>query len=46
MRTPAKRFGIPTECAGAAIFLASDASDFVTGATIFVDAALRFAEIR
>jgi 2-dehydro-3-deoxy-D-gluconate 5-dehydrogenase len=37
MRTPAKRFGTPTECAGAAIFLASHASDFVTGATIFVD---------
>ncbi len=36
-RTPAKRFGTPAECAGAAIFLASPASDFVTGATIFVD---------
>jgi 2-dehydro-3-deoxy-D-gluconate 5-dehydrogenase len=37
MRTPAGRFGTPTECGGAAIFLASHASDFVTGATIFVD---------
>ncbi|HKV53022.1 MAG TPA: glucose 1-dehydrogenase [Candidatus Binataceae bacterium] len=37
MRTPAGRFGTPRECAGAAIFLASAASDFVTGATIFVD---------
>ena len=37
MRTPAGRFGTPGECAGAAIFLASEASDFVTGATIFVD---------
>jgi 2-dehydro-3-deoxy-D-gluconate 5-dehydrogenase len=37
MRTPAGRFGTPEECAGAAIFLASHASDFVTGATIFVD---------
>jgi 2-deoxy-D-gluconate 3-dehydrogenase len=37
MRTPAGRFGTPAECAGAAIFLASHASDFVTGATIFVD---------
>ncbi|MGH7934860.1 MAG: SDR family NAD(P)-dependent oxidoreductase [Candidatus Binataceae bacterium] len=37
MRTPAGRLGTPEECAGAAIFLASHASDFVTGATIFVD---------
>ena len=37
MRTPAGGFGTPAECAGAAIFLASSASDFVTGATIFVD---------
>jgi 2-deoxy-D-gluconate 3-dehydrogenase len=36
-RTPAGRFGTPQECAGAAIFLASHASDFVTGTTIFVD---------
>jgi 2-deoxy-D-gluconate 3-dehydrogenase len=36
-RTPAGRLGTPEECAGAAIFLASPASDFVTGATIFVD---------
>jgi 2-deoxy-D-gluconate 3-dehydrogenase len=36
-RTPAGRFGTPAECAGAAIFLASRAADFVTGATIFVD---------
>jgi 2-dehydro-3-deoxy-D-gluconate 5-dehydrogenase len=36
-RTPAGRFGTPGECAGAAIFLASRASDFVTGATVFVD---------
>ncbi|HJU28772.1 MAG TPA: glucose 1-dehydrogenase [Candidatus Binataceae bacterium] len=37
MRTPAGRFGTPAECAGAAVFLASHAADFVTGATIFVD---------
>src|SRR5216683_2349187 len=37
MRTPAGRLGTPEECAGTAIFLASHASDFVTGATIFVD---------
>jgi 2-dehydro-3-deoxy-D-gluconate 5-dehydrogenase len=36
-RTPAGRFGTPDECAGAAVFLASHAADFVTGATIFVD---------
>ncbi|MDO8434373.1 MAG: glucose 1-dehydrogenase [Candidatus Binatus sp.] len=36
-RTPAGRFGKPEEMAGAAIFLASHASDFVTGATICVD---------
>jgi 2-deoxy-D-gluconate 3-dehydrogenase len=37
MRTPAGRFGTPEECGGAAVFLASHASDFVTGTTIFVD---------
>jgi 2-dehydro-3-deoxy-D-gluconate 5-dehydrogenase len=36
-RTPAGRLGTPRECAGAAVFLASQASDFVTGATIIVD---------
>jgi len=36
-RTLAKRPGQPEEIAGAAIFLASRASDFVTGQTIFVD---------
>ena len=36
-RTPAGRLGTPAECAGAAIFLASSAADFVTGATLFVD---------
>ncbi len=36
-RTPAGRFGNPDECASAAVFLASRASDFVTGATICVD---------
>jgi 2-deoxy-D-gluconate 3-dehydrogenase len=36
-RTPAARFGEPEELAGAAIFLASKASDFVTGATVCVD---------
>jgi 2-deoxy-D-gluconate 3-dehydrogenase len=36
-RTPARRFGEPAECAGAAVFLASRASDFITGQSIFVD---------
>jgi 2-deoxy-D-gluconate 3-dehydrogenase len=36
-RTPAGRFGEPEELAGAAIFLASRASDFVTGISLPVD---------
>ena len=36
-RTPAGRFGEPQEMAGTAIFLASHASDFVTGAVISAD---------
>ncbi len=36
-RTPAGRWGQPEEMAGTAIFLASHASDFVTGVTIPVD---------
>ncbi len=36
-RTPAGRWGQPEEMAGTAIFLASSASDFVTGETIRVD---------
>ena len=37
MRTPMKRFGRTEELVGAAIFLASDASSFVTGQLIVVD---------
>ena len=37
MRTPAKRWGQPEELAGAAVFLASAASDFVTGHILDVD---------
>ena len=37
LRTPAGRWGHPDELAGAAVFLASRASDFVTGATVVVD---------
>jgi 2-deoxy-D-gluconate 3-dehydrogenase len=36
-RTPAGRWGQPEEIAGTAIYLASRASDFVTGTTIRVD---------
>lgn len=36
-RTPAGRWGTLKDCAGTAVFLASPASDFVTGAAIPVD---------
>ncbi len=36
-RTPARRWGEPDDFAGPAVFLASSASDFVTGASIVVD---------
>jgi 2-deoxy-D-gluconate 3-dehydrogenase len=36
-RTPAGRWGLPADMAGVAVFLASEASDFVTGAAIPVD---------
>ena len=36
-RTPLGRWGEPSDCAGAAIFLASSAADFLTGATLAVD---------
>jgi gluconate 5-dehydrogenase len=36
-RTPAGRWGQPKELAGAAVFLASQASDFVNGQIIYVD---------
>ena len=37
VRTPAGRWGEPEELAGAAIFLASKASDFLTGTSLIVD---------
>lgn len=36
-RTPAGRFGEPEELGGAVVFLASRASNFVTGSEVFVD---------
>ena len=36
-RTPAARWGVPSDLAGVAVFLASAASDFVTGTAIPVD---------
>jgi gluconate 5-dehydrogenase len=39
-RTPARRWGEPDELAGAAVFLASPASDFVSGQVLFVDGGL------
>ena len=36
-RTPAARWGVPEDLAGIAVFLASPASDFITGAAIPVD---------
>jgi gluconate 5-dehydrogenase len=36
-RTPAKRWGLPEELIGTAVFLASRASDYVNGQIIYVD---------
>lgn len=36
-RAPMKRFGVPSELVGAAVYLASDASSFTTGEIIVVD---------
>jgi 2-deoxy-D-gluconate 3-dehydrogenase len=36
-RSPMKRWGVPEDFAGLAVFLASPASNFVTGASIFAD---------
>jgi 2-deoxy-D-gluconate 3-dehydrogenase len=36
-RTPAGRWGVPEDLRGAVIFLASNASDFVTGTSLLVD---------
>ena len=36
-RTPARRWGTPQDLSGTAIWLASDASNYVNGQTIFID---------
>jgi gluconate 5-dehydrogenase len=36
-RIPSKRWGRPDELVGAAVFLASHASDYVNGQIIYVD---------
>ncbi len=36
-RTPSRRWGLPRDLAGAAVFLASPASDYVNGQIIYVD---------
>lgn len=41
--TPAKRWGSPEDLIGAAIFLASKASQFVNGHVLFVDGGMRIA---
>ena len=37
---PAKRIGYPDDCKGVSIFLASKASDFITGSSIYPDGGL------
>ena len=36
-RIPMKRWGLPEDLAGTVVFLASEASDYITGTTIYVD---------
>jgi gluconate 5-dehydrogenase len=42
-RTPMKRWGTPHDLAGAAVFLASDASAFITGQTLVADGGMTIA---
>lgn len=42
-RTPAGRWGQPAELAGLAVFLASSASSYVTGQTMFIDGGMSVA---
>jgi len=36
-KTPMDRWGLPNDLTGAALFLASEASDYITGQTIYID---------
>jgi NAD(P)-dependent dehydrogenase (short-subunit alcohol dehydrogenase family) len=42
-QTPLRRLGEPRDLVGAAIFLASEASDFVTGQNLIVDGGVTLA---
>jgi len=42
-RIPLRRFGGPEDLKGAIVFLASPASDFVTGQTLLVDGGMSIA---
>jgi gluconate 5-dehydrogenase len=42
-RTPAGRWGDPAEIAGLAVFLASGASDYITGQILFIDGGMSVA---
>jgi 2-deoxy-D-gluconate 3-dehydrogenase len=44
-RTPAGRHGTPADMAGPAVFLASRASDFVTGAVLVADGGMTIADV-
>ena len=39
-RTPMKRYGVPDEIAGGALYLASEAASFLTGHTLVIDGAM------
>ena len=39
-QVPLKRLGVPQDLIGACVFLASEASDFVTGQTLYIDGGL------
>jgi NAD(P)-dependent dehydrogenase (short-subunit alcohol dehydrogenase family) len=43
-RNPSKRIGTAEDMAGAAIYLASRAGDYVVGATVTVDGGIAFAK--
>lgn len=42
---PLQRIGVPTDCSGAAVFLASDAAAYITGQILIVDGGLTVSQI-